>query len=136
MCCVLQYLVLAQIWHEWWERNTRLFRFRTINCSFFCITGFVKIYYSNYFCIFAVIKQSYPTYPWCLLTPNRSLYHNVSRILVFVLFPNILYFLVGILYVFATWCSPLRLRYKDGQPARQYNKICLGSNDQFGLNEI
>ena len=32
--------------------------------------------------------------------PNRLLYHNVSRILVLVLFPNIFYFHVGILPVF------------------------------------
>ena len=70
------------------------------------------------------------------INPNRLLYHNVSRIFVFVLFPNILYFLVGILYVFATWRSPLRLRYKAGQSARQYNKICLGSNDQLGLKGV
>ena len=37
-----------------------------------------------------------------ILTPNRSLDHNVSGILIFVLFPNIFYFLVGILPVFAT----------------------------------
>jgi len=54
-----------------------------------------------------------------ILTPNRSLDHNVSGILIFVLFPNIFYFLVGILPVFATWRSPLRLRYKDRQSARQ-----------------
>ena len=36
------------------------------------------------------------------INPNRLLYHNASIILVFVLFPNIFYFLVGILYVFAT----------------------------------
>ena len=34
--------------------------------------------------------------------PNRSLDHNASGILIFVLFPNIFYFLVGILSVFAT----------------------------------
>ena len=34
--------------------------------------------------------------------PNQSLEHNVSGILVFVLFPNISYFLIGILLVFAT----------------------------------
>ena len=34
--------------------------------------------------------------------PNRLLDHNVSRILVFVLFPNIFYFLAVILSVFAT----------------------------------
>ena len=71
-----------------------------------------------------------------IFKPNRLLYHNVSKILVFVLFPNIFYFLVGILKVFATLRSPLRLLYKDRQSARQYNKICLDSNDQFGLNEI
>jgi len=53
------------------------------------------------------------------LNPNRLLDHNVSRILVFVLFPNIFYSLVVILPVFATWRSPLRLRYKDRQSARQ-----------------
>jgi len=30
-----------------------------------------------------------------------------------VLFPNILYFFIGILSVFVTLRSPLRLRYKD-----------------------
>ena len=30
-----------------------------------------------------------------------------------VLFPNILYFFIGILLVFVTLRSPLRLRYKD-----------------------
>ena len=34
--------------------------------------------------------------------PNRSLDHNASGILIFVLFPNIFYFLVVILPVFAT----------------------------------
>ena len=34
--------------------------------------------------------------------PNRSLDHNVSGILVFVLFPNIFYFLVSILSAFVT----------------------------------
>ena len=34
--------------------------------------------------------------------PNQLLEHNVSGILVFVLFPNIFYFLVGILPVFVT----------------------------------
>ena len=34
-----------------------------------------------------------------------------------MLFPSMFYFLVGILCVFATWCSPLRLRYKDWQDA-------------------
>jgi len=34
--------------------------------------------------------------------PNRSLDHNVSGILVFVLFPNIFYSLVGILPAFVT----------------------------------
>ena len=37
-----------------------------------------------------------------LFNPNRSLDHNVSGILVFVLFPNIFNFLVAILCVFAT----------------------------------
>ncbi|PXX23175.1 hypothetical protein EJ73_00840 [Hoylesella shahii DSM 15611 = JCM 12083] len=37
-----------------------------------------------------------------LVNPNRSLDHNVSRVLVFVLFPNIFYFLVGIFTFFAT----------------------------------
>ena len=37
-----------------------------------------------------------------LFNPNRSLDHNVSGILVFVLFPNIFYFLIGILSVFVT----------------------------------
>jgi len=36
-----------------------------------------------------------------------------------VLFPNIFYFLIGILCVFATWRSPLCLRYKAKQSARQ-----------------
>jgi len=36
-----------------------------------------------------------------------------------VLFPNILYFFVGVLFVFATWHSPLRLHYKDSHSARQ-----------------
>ena len=36
------------------------------------------------------------------LNPNRSLDHSVSGILVFVLFPNIFYFLIGILSVFLT----------------------------------
>ena len=37
-----------------------------------------------------------------LFNPNRSLDHNVSGILVFVLFPYIFYFLIGILSVFLT----------------------------------
>ena len=36
------------------------------------------------------------------VNPNRSLDHNISRVLVSVLFPNIFYFLVGIFTVFAT----------------------------------
>ena len=35
-----------------------------------------------------------------------------------VLFPNNLYFLIGILSVFVTWRSSLRLRYKAKQSAR------------------
>lgn len=35
----------------------------------------------------------------------RSLDHNISKILVFVLFSNIYYLLVGILYVFATYAA-------------------------------
>ena len=34
-----------------------------------------------------------------LLNPNRLINHNVSRVLVFMLFPNSFYFLVGILSV-------------------------------------
>ena len=34
--------------------------------------------------------------------PNQLLDHNVSGFLIFMLFPNIFYFLVGILPVFAT----------------------------------
>ena len=34
--------------------------------------------------------------------PNQLLDHNVSGILIFMLFPNIFYFLVGIFTVFAT----------------------------------
>lgn len=36
------------------------------------------------------------------LNPNRSLDHKSSKLLVFVLFPNRFYFLVGILPVFVT----------------------------------
>ena len=56
--------------------------------------------------------------------------------LFFVLFPKIFYFLVGILSVFATWCSLLRLHYKYRQSAPQYNTICIGSNNRFGLKSI
>jgi len=35
-----------------------------------------------------------------------------------VLFPNIFYFLIGILSVFVAWRSPLRLRPKYRQSAR------------------
>ena len=58
------------------------------------------------------------------------------EILFFVLFPKIFYFLVGILSVFATWCSLLRLHYKYRQSAPQYNTICIGSNNRFGLKSI
>ena len=40
-----------------------------------------------------------------VFNPNRTLDHNVSIIHVFVLCPNIFYFLVGILYVFATYAA-------------------------------
>ncbi len=44
------------------------------------------------------LSQSTLIKAWIMIfKPNRLLYHNVSRILVFVLFPNIFYFLVGIL---------------------------------------
>jgi len=50
------------------------------------------------------------------MKPNRFLDYNISGIL--VLFPNIFYFLIGILCVFVTWRSPLRLRSKAKQTAR------------------
>jgi len=53
------------------------------------------------------------------LNPNRSLDNNVSGILVFVLFPNIFYFLIVILSVFVTWRSQIRLRYKNKQSTWQ-----------------
>jgi len=34
------------------------------------------------------------------------------------LFPNIVYFLIGILSAFVTWRSPLRLHCKDRQSTR------------------
>ena len=68
-----------------------------------------------------------------LLNPNRLINHNVSKVLVFMLFPNIFYFLVGILYVFAT--------YAAATPASQRETICstisktsLGSNERLGFN--
>ena len=54
-----------------------------------------------------------------VLNPNRFIRPQCSKILAIVLFPNIFYFLVGILPVFVTWRSPLRLRYKYSQSARQ-----------------
>lgn len=56
------------------------------------------------------------------LNPNRPLDHHVSRVIVFVLFPNIFYFIVGILPVFPTRCSPLRLHYKEIQSANNKTK--------------
>ena len=37
--------------------------------------------------------------------------------------------------VFEALRSLLRQRYEDRQSARQENEICLGSNDQFEIND-
>ena len=50
------------------------------------------------------------------LNPNRLLDHNVSRILVFVLFPNIYYFLVDTLLVVFFWRSALHQKNKTKIP--------------------
>ncbi len=48
----------------------------------------------------------------------RSLDHKSIPLITMVLFPNIFYFLIGILPVFVTWRSPLRLCYKAKQSTR------------------
>ncbi|GEM_PF-5648435 len=58
-----------------------------------------------------------------------------SKLLTLELSPNSFYFLVGILPLFATRRSPLRLHYKNSKSVRPYNKICLGANNQFGLKD-
>ena len=49
----------------------------------------------------------------------RSLDHKSIALITIVLFPNIFYFLIGILSVFVTWRSPLCLYYKAKQSTRQ-----------------
>ena len=46
----------------------------------------------------------------------RSLDHKSITLITIVLFPNIFYFLIGILSVFVTWRRPLRLCSKAKQP--------------------
>ena len=53
------------------------------------------------------------------IKPKSVIRPQCSKILAILLFPNIFYFLVGILPVFVTWRNPLRLRYKYSQSTRQ-----------------
>lgn len=48
----------------------------------------------------------------------RSLDHKSMALITIVLFPNIFYFLIGILFAFVTWRSPLRLCSKAKQSTR------------------
>jgi len=48
----------------------------------------------------------------------RSLDHKSIALITMVLFPNIFYFLIGILFAFVTWRSPLRLCSKAKQSTR------------------
>ena len=48
----------------------------------------------------------------------RSLDHKSITLSTMVLFPNIFYFLIGILSGFVTWRSPLRLCSKAKQSTR------------------
>ena len=70
-----------------------------------------------------------------LFKPQSGYIPQCSKLLSFELFPNSFYFLVGILPLFATRRSPLRLHYKNSKSVRPYNKICLGANNQFGLKD-
>ena len=53
-----------------------------------------------------------------------------------VLFPNIFYFLIGILSVFVTWRSPATPALQSQTICSIKNKICLDSNDRFGFNSL
>ena len=48
----------------------------------------------------------------------RSLDYKSISLITMVLFPNIFYFLIGILFAFVTWRSPLRLCSKAKQSTR------------------